>query len=124
MPEVRMISLLFANKKAQGLYASLLDAKDGAMVALEPEQMNWFEQMTLFLPIGKGGPEMRRCRSVILYNRRRVRPDTVEAIANAEKSDGIVMVPMMLDEMDSFKQLIFHPGELKKLAEELGQESG
>lgn len=52
-------------------------------------------------------------KSVMLYNVRRVRPQTLEAIANARDGD---MIPVDPTEMDAFMQLTFNASEMKSVA--------
>ena len=52
-------------------------------------------------------------KSVMLYNVRRVRPQTLEAIANARDGD---MIPVDPTEMDAFMQLTFNASEMKAVA--------
>lgn len=51
-------------------------------------------------------------KTVILYNLRRIRPDTLEAIKNANDGD---MIGVDQSELDSFMPLIVHMPEVERL---------
>jgi len=50
-------------------------------------------------------------KTVVLYNERKIRPQTLEAIRNA--SDG-EMIPVDISEMASFMPLVIHQPDLEK----------
>ena len=50
-------------------------------------------------------------KTVVLYNERKIRPQTLEAIRNA--SDG-EMIPVDISEMASFMPLVIHEPTLEK----------
>ena len=52
-------------------------------------------------------------KTVVLYNSRRVRPETVAAIRDAEDGD---MIPVIPEELDSFMSMTFFQPELETLA--------
>ena len=57
-------------------------------------------------------------KTVILYNERRIRPQTLEAIQNAKDGD---MIPVDVSEMSSFLPLVVHePALVKQKAKALG----
>ena len=51
-------------------------------------------------------------KTVILYNKRRIRPETIEAIQQAQDGD---MVGVDQSEIDSFLPLVVHAPALKKV---------
>lgn len=61
-------------------------------------------------------------KTVILYNERRIRPQTIEAIKNAKDGD---MIPVDVSEMGSFLPLVVHePSLVKQKAKALVDEKG
>ena len=56
-----------------------------------------------------------KLKSILLYDKRRVRPETIEAIRTARDGSLIGVMP---DEMAHFQQLIFFEPEVQRVKEE------
>lgn len=96
--------LLHTGKVPTTTIQAILDAEDGAMIAVDPVEMDHILPLVLHgHPEDEDPKAAKKWKTVLLYNRRRVQPDTMQAILDAEEG---AMIPVDPGELDHFLQLV------------------
>ena len=88
----------------------LMEAERDRVLPVDPQELPCWRQLFIYRPTGK--QSHLHARSVVLANKRRISPDTVEAIETAENG---AVIPVDPAELDAFLPIVLPIGQLRKL---------